>query len=185
MPPEDLHAVMVGQLYPPQQLIDDFSKTSDRDTAFVVTAACSASAIWAALSVVLPASRREDKEIINVNMIHGMTEMYKDENQTPLAVEELRSRIIHTMSRIWEAGTAHQTSAGRAYFACVLLEVLFIRPESGSILVHDKSLISASITLETSLQLRKIKIDQDVDFVGLFLNLASIFGRIEIASSHL
>lgn len=114
MPPEQLHAFLVGQMYPQQQVIDVVSKGSDPDTAFVVTAACSASALWAAMCVVLDHIPRETIERIHVSVIHDLTEMYKEENQTTLSLEELRARIINAWSRIWEAGTAQQDSSGRA-----------------------------------------------------------------------
>jgi hypothetical protein len=125
-PPEQLHAFLVSQLYPPQQLIDTLSKGSDPDTAFIVTAACCTSTLWAALSVVLDHLPRKDIQQIHVSVIQDMAKMYKDERQTALDVKELRARIIRAWSSIWEAGMAHRDSSGRgsgqhmAEAACLL-----------------------------------------------------------------
>src|SRR5215469_13206160 len=85
-PPDQLHAYVVGGVYPPQELVDSLSIDSNPVTAFVVTAGCSASAFWAALSTVLNDRPREVIQQIHLAVIHDIAEMYKEENQLELSV---------------------------------------------------------------------------------------------------
>jgi hypothetical protein len=107
MSAEDAVAFLTGDMYPLSEFTDSIGEGIDADTAFVVCAGCCACGLMGATYVALKEHSKETRVDLVITVIHGMAEMYKSENQTPLTVQELRSRILKVCSKSWRAGMEH------------------------------------------------------------------------------